>query len=70
MINEPSDTDKKEKEGKRKYTEFPPRKSQKGKVISILKNRLVVEVKGNGVSIDFDPRLHAMVKVGDEIDIT
>lgn len=70
MFGETQDTEKKERDGKRKYTEFPPRKSQKGKVISILKTRLVVEIKGNGVSVDFDPKLHDGVKVGDEIDIT
>ena len=69
MFDETPEKEKKERDGKRKYTEFPPKKSQKGKVLLILKHRIVVVVNGNGVSIDFDPALHSALKVGDEIEL-
>jgi len=61
-------TEEKDK-GKRKYTDFPPKKKLVGKVIAILPTRIVVEHKGNGYSVDFDAKIHTGLKVGDDLEI-
>lgn len=68
MFDEKVTTEDKDK-SKRKYQDFPPKKKMVGKVIVILPTRIVVDYKGNGVSIDFDAKIHAGLKVGDEIEI-
>jgi len=47
----------------------PAPKKRVGKVISITKKGIAVDVAGNGERIAFDPQKHSKLTVGDKIEI-
>ena len=45
------------------------KKSATGKVYAIRGGKILVDVGGNGMSLKYDEKLHANLKVGDEIEV-
>lgn len=57
-------------DSKKKPIEKPKVKQQIGKVYAIRGGKIIVDVSGNGCSMDFDEIKHKDLKVGDEIAVS